>query len=89
MCPRPRSALTNLKHCQIKAEVISAALWMPLGNFNRYSLFMTFHETVMIFVNGNGSNCLLTSGRLKVIFLWRDAFIHLVSPQSTRCHQDS
>lgn len=30
-----RSALMKLKHCQVKEDVISAALWMPLGNLNR------------------------------------------------------
>ena len=25
----------KLKYCQITEEVISAALWMPFGNFNR------------------------------------------------------
>ena len=30
-----RQALVNLKHCQTTDGVISAALWMPMGNFNR------------------------------------------------------
>ena len=39
-----RAALMKLKHCQVKAEVISAALWMPLGNLNRsnFYLFLNF-----------------------------------------------
>ena len=30
-----RQALVNLRHCQTTDDVISAALWMPMGNFNR------------------------------------------------------
>jgi len=30
-----RQALVNLRHCQTSDDVISAALWMPMGNFNR------------------------------------------------------
>ena len=30
-----RQALVNLRYCQTTDDVISAALWMPMGNFNR------------------------------------------------------
>ena len=30
-----RQALVNLRYCQTSDEVLSAALWMPMGNFNR------------------------------------------------------
>ena len=33
-----RQALVNLKHCQTTDDVISAALWMPMGNFNRLGM---------------------------------------------------
>ena len=38
----------KLKYCQITEEVISAALWMPFGNFNRCLNFHYHHLRLLI-----------------------------------------